>query len=65
MRKLITLILTMLTINLAVACDEQGKSGFVEENTNSITEADGEIVGTGSLKVHIIPSAIQFLINCI
>jgi len=37
----------------------------IEENTNSIIEADGEIVGTGSLKVHIIPNAIQFLINCI
>lgn len=34
-------------------------------NDNSIIEADGEIVGTGSLKVHIIPNAIQFLINCI
>jgi len=34
-------------------------------NNNSIIEADGEIVGTGSLKVHIIPNAIQFLINCI
>ena len=34
-------------------------------NDNSIIEADGELVGTGSLKVHIIPNAIQFLINCI
>ena len=37
----------------------------IEEKNNSIIEADGEIVGTGSFKVHIIPNAIQFLINCV
>jgi diacylglycerol kinase family enzyme len=32
-------------------------------NDNSIIEADGEIVGNGSLHVTILQEAVQFLVN--